>query len=73
MRAWLSNWENKPKEQKYDIQRHKMPKCVGDIRKEWGALAVKWSSLNEVEKTLETSQQLKTHALSITEVNQCFS
>jgi len=73
MRAWLSNWENKPKEQKYDIQRHKMPKCVGDVQKEWGALAVKWSDLNEVEKTLETSQQLKTHALSITEVNECFS
>lgn len=50
-----------------------MPKCVGDVRKEWGALAVKWSGLNEVEKTLETSQQLKTHALSITEVNECFS
>lgn len=50
-----------------------MPKCVRDVQKEWGALAVKWSGLNEVEKTLETSQQLKAHALSITEVNECFS
>jgi hypothetical protein len=73
MRACLWNWENKPKEQKYDIQRHKMPKCVDDVQNEWGALAVKWSGLKDVEKTLETSQKIKTHALIVTQVNECFS
>lgn len=50
-----------------------MPKCVGDVQNEWGPLEIKWSGLKEVEKTLETSHKFKTHALTITEVNECFS